>query len=84
MASITRRTLIGGVTHDEGALPCPRCRSVNLAQRSHPAVGPRVACLDCGAEACRVEWNDGLIRPTQHTRPASDVIVMAEKEVPRG
>ena len=58
---VYRYPLMRGVMMDTHALPCPRCRSANLEETSHPATGSMVTCMDCGARSNQRSWNDGAV-----------------------
>lgn len=47
---------------DTGALPCPRCRSMNFEVTSSMYTGSMATCKDCGARSHLCEWNDGEVQ----------------------
>lgn len=94
VSSVTRYRLgEGGPWHDRGALPCPRCRSLNIHSASGAWGGPMTTCLDCGARSSDVAWNDGHVHLSRvpgksvfawcgekFDRPRTDVIVITQPD----
>ena len=73
---------------DTGALPCPRCRSMNFEVTSSAYTGSMATCKDCGARSHLCAWNDGEVQLQRNEsgdlfsyaglkfqRPAEDTIV---------